>query len=75
MFNYLLKSSATFDVNGVVFRLANESSASWTLVYEFVSDRLRAVRQDMIIQRMSPSDTLLLLEAMIPFYLVAEYRY
>uniref|UniRef100_A0A914W233 SAC3/GANP/THP3 conserved domain-containing protein n=1 Tax=Plectus sambesii TaxID=2011161 RepID=A0A914W233_9BILA len=57
-----------------LLRLANESTASWTLVYEFVADRLRAIRQDMIIQRMNPLHTLELLEAMIPFYFIAEYR-
>ncbi|CAJ0573666.1 unnamed protein product, partial [Mesorhabditis spiculigera] len=48
--------------------------ASFTQVYHFVCDRLRAVRQDLIVQHATPRDFQLLLEKMIPFYLVTEHR-
>ncbi|CAL8109588.1 unnamed protein product [Orchesella dallaii] len=44
-------------------------------VYDFVFDRLRAVRQDMVIQRISNESALVLLEAIIKFHLYAEYRF
>ena len=47
----------------------------WDLVYNFVVDRLRAVRQDMVVQRLNAKDSLFLLEKMIPFYVEAEYLF
>ena len=49
-------------------------SSSWPVAYEFIVDRLRAVRQDMIIQNTNSKERLLLLEAMIPFYIESQYR-
>ncbi|KAF4532472.1 hypothetical protein B566_EDAN003048, partial [Ephemera danica] len=47
----------------------------WVIVYEFVADRLRAVRQDMVIQGLiSGDDSLLVLEAMVLFHIYAGYR-
>ncbi|CAJ0941380.1 unnamed protein product, partial [Mesorhabditis belari] len=46
---------------------------SFSAVYSFVTDRLRAVRQDMILQQCSPKDTQNILERMLPFYIVTEY--
>uniref|UniRef100_A0A1I7WWP3 SAC3_GANP domain-containing protein n=1 Tax=Heterorhabditis bacteriophora TaxID=37862 RepID=A0A1I7WWP3_HETBA len=44
-----------------------------TTVFSFVSDRLRAVRQDMILQQPSPVDTMKILQKMIPFYIETDY--
>lgn len=49
-------------------------TSEWFIAYEFIMDRLRAVRQDMIIQNMSSSESVVLLEAMIPFYVESQYR-
>ncbi|XP_062252238.1 SAC3 domain-containing protein 1 [Platichthys flesus] len=46
----------------------------WTEVYGFVFDRLRGVKQDMIIQRVSGSDCVLILERMVRFLVYASYR-
>ncbi|KAM3961840.1 germinal-center associated nuclear protein [Aphomia sociella] len=45
-----------------------------TTVYDFVNDRLRAVRQDMTIQRLPPEQCINLLEPMVRFYVYFGYR-
>nr|XP_034840422.1 germinal-center associated nuclear protein [Maniola hyperantus] len=42
--------------------------------YDFLNDRLRAVRQDMTIQRLLPEQCVVLLEPMIRFYVYYGYR-
>ncbi|KAL6739096.1 hypothetical protein Aduo_012582 [Ancylostoma duodenale] len=51
----------------------HEKHARFGCVYSFVFDRLRAVRQDMILQDVSPLDTVEILQEMIPFYFDADY--
>ncbi|NP_001373424.1 SAC3 domain-containing protein 1 [Danio rerio] len=46
----------------------------WTEVYSFVFDRLRSVRQDMIIQRVSGPDCVAVLEKSVRFLLYSSYR-
>ncbi|XP_072295272.1 SAC3 domain-containing protein 1 isoform X2 [Eucyclogobius newberryi] len=46
----------------------------WTEVYGFVFDRLRAVKQDMIIQRLSGTDCVTILEQAVRFLVYASYR-
>ncbi|KAF0042207.1 SAC3 domain-containing protein 1 [Scophthalmus maximus] len=46
----------------------------WTEVYSFVFDRLRSVKQDMIIQRVSGSDCVAILEPTVRFLVYAAYR-
>ena len=43
-------------------------------VYDFVFDRLRSVRQDMIIQRVSGPDCERILEQTVRFHIYASYR-
>lgn len=47
----------------------------WNVVYDFIMDRLRAVRQDMVIQNLSGADYVSLLQPMIRFYAFAAYKY
>ncbi|XP_053500122.1 SAC3 domain-containing protein 1 isoform X2 [Ictalurus furcatus] len=59
--------------------LVDEIAASptlhpWTEVYSFVFDRLRSVRQDMIIQRVSGWECVAVLERTVRFHLYASYR-
>lgn len=42
-------------------------------VYNFIMDRFRAIRQDMVIQRLTADDCILLVEKMLPFYIETEY--
>lgn len=59
--------------------LVDEIAASatlqpWTEVYDFVFDRLRSVRQDMIIQRVSGPICVAVLERTVRFLIYASYR-
>ncbi|XP_016895520.1 SAC3 domain-containing protein 1 isoform X2 [Cynoglossus semilaevis] len=59
--------------------LINDVAASpdlhpWTEVYSFVFDRLRAVKQDMIIQRVSGPDCVSILERAVRFLVYASFR-
>uniref|UniRef100_A0A914ZL89 SAC3/GANP/THP3 conserved domain-containing protein n=1 Tax=Parascaris univalens TaxID=6257 RepID=A0A914ZL89_PARUN len=64
------------DTVAYLLRVVSEydSREAWPDVYEFVSDRLRAIRQDMIVENLDAEKSILLLESMIPFYAEAEYR-
>uniref|UniRef100_F1L019 80 kDa MCM3-associated protein n=1 Tax=Ascaris suum TaxID=6253 RepID=F1L019_ASCSU len=64
------------DTVAYLLRVVSEydSREAWPDVYEFVSDRLRAVRQDMVVENLDAEKSILLLESMIPFYAEAEYR-
>ncbi|KAJ8277264.1 hypothetical protein GJAV_G00073290 [Gymnothorax javanicus] len=53
---------------------ASPALSPWTEVYDFVFDRLRCVRQDMVIQRVSGAEAAALLERMVRFLLYASYR-
>ncbi|KAK0395305.1 hypothetical protein QR680_001217 [Steinernema hermaphroditum] len=57
-----------------LLKLSSESSAPWPLVYDFLMDRLRAVRQDMTIGSVLPEQTQRLLELMLPFYFKSVVR-
>uniref|UniRef100_A0AAQ5Y209 SAC3/GANP/THP3 conserved domain-containing protein n=1 Tax=Amphiprion ocellaris TaxID=80972 RepID=A0AAQ5Y209_AMPOC len=53
---------------------ASSHQHPWTEVYSFVFDRLRSVKQDMIIQRVSGSDCVAILERTVRFLIYASYR-
>ncbi|XP_057175520.1 SAC3 domain-containing protein 1 [Triplophysa rosa] len=53
---------------------ASKTFQPWTEVYSFVFDRLRSVRQDMIIQRLSGPECVTMLEKSVRFLLYASYR-
>lgn len=53
---------------------ASSTFQPWTEVYSFVFDRLRSVRQDMIIQRVSGPDCVAVLEKSVRFLLYSSYR-
>ncbi|XP_077463463.1 SAC3 domain-containing protein 1 isoform X1 [Stigmatopora argus] len=46
----------------------------WNEVYSFVFDRLRSVKQDMIIQRVHGTDCVAILERSVRFLIYASYR-
>ncbi|XP_072743056.1 germinal-center associated nuclear protein isoform X2 [Anoplolepis gracilipes] len=46
----------------------------WTLIYDFVFDRLRSVRQDAVIQRIDVTSNILLLEPIVRFHIYAAQR-
>jgi hypothetical protein len=47
----------------------------WCIVYDFVFDRLRAVRQDLVIQGLGSVDSIKVLEPIVRFHCYAGYRY
>ncbi|GLD50217.1 SAC3 domain-containing protein 1-like isoform X1 [Lates japonicus] len=53
---------------------ASPNLCPWTEVYGFVFDRLRGVKQDMIIQRVSGLDCVAILEQTVRFLIYASYR-
>ncbi|CAB3360790.1 Hypothetical predicted protein [Cloeon dipterum] len=60
-----------------LIRLALEEQdlcGNWSTIYDFVADRLRAVRKDIVIQGLSGRDVLPILEVMVLFHLYAGYR-
>uniref|UniRef100_A0AC34FYC9 SAC3/GANP/THP3 conserved domain-containing protein n=1 Tax=Panagrolaimus sp. ES5 TaxID=591445 RepID=A0AC34FYC9_9BILA len=44
----------------------------WQTLYGFISDRFRAIRQDLIVQQLQPQQIIRLLELQIPFYINAR---
>lgn len=54
--------------------VATALNVPWIVIYDFIMDRLRAVRQDMVIQNLSAADSISLLQPMIRFYALAAYR-
>lgn len=51
----------------------NIHTAGWVDRYNFVTDRLRAVRQDMVIQNLPSVDCIKLLKPMVKFHVFAAY--
>ncbi|CAI2351462.1 unnamed protein product [Caenorhabditis sp. 36 PRJEB53466] len=48
------------------------TSSEFSSVFSFVSDRLRSVRQDMIMQNLNGKNAILLMEQMLPFYIETD---
>uniref|UniRef100_A0A1A8FV83 SAC3 domain containing 1 n=1 Tax=Nothobranchius korthausae TaxID=1143690 RepID=A0A1A8FV83_9TELE len=56
------------------FVIASPSLNPWTEVYSFAFDRLRCVKQDMIVQRLSGLECVAILERAVRFLIYASYR-
>lgn len=52
-----------------------ETEHQWNVVYDFIFDRLRAVRQDMVIQNIGGDEAIDILEKITRFHVYAGYRY
>lgn len=50
------------------------SDVDWAKIYDFVFDRLRAIRQDMVIQRIDVHMSIQLYEPIVRFYVYAAER-
>nr|XP_015220821.1 PREDICTED: SAC3 domain-containing protein 1 [Lepisosteus oculatus] len=53
---------------------SSDTLGPWTEVYDFVFDRLRSVRQDMIVQRVGGETCVAILERTVRFLLYASHR-
>ncbi|XP_026501550.1 germinal-center associated nuclear protein isoform X1 [Vanessa tameamea] len=61
-------------IHYLLIKVSNRSDVPMSVLYDFLNDRLRAVRQDMTIQRLPPEECIVLLEPMIRFYVYFGYR-
>ncbi|KYN06755.1 80 kDa MCM3-associated protein [Cyphomyrmex costatus] len=55
-------------------KIITQTDLDWVLIYDFVFDRLRSVRQDAVIQRVDTVTSILLLEPIIRFHIYAAQR-
>ncbi|XP_061190038.1 SAC3 domain-containing protein 1-like [Saccostrea echinata] len=55
-------------------RISLVEGRPWNEVYDFIFDRLRAVRQDMTIQQIGGFEAITLLEYIVRFYIYSGYR-
>lgn len=46
----------------------------WPIIYDFLVDRLRSVRQDMVIQNLSAADSISILQPIVKFHAYAAYK-
>ncbi|XP_070536903.1 SAC3 domain-containing protein 1-like isoform X2 [Ptychodera flava] len=67
--NVLMKT-----VKYLVNRLLTREDVKWLEIYNFVFDRMRCIRQDMVLQQLSPVHCIELLEPIVRFYIYAGYR-
>ncbi|XP_013182028.1 PREDICTED: SAC3 domain-containing protein 1 [Papilio xuthus] len=58
----------------LLLRVTKRTDVTAACIYDFVNDRLRAIRQDMTVQRLGPEECMQLLEPMIRFYVYFGYR-
>ncbi|CAK1552656.1 unnamed protein product [Leptosia nina] len=61
-------------VKHLLFVVAKRIDVPLAVMYDFLNDRLRAVRQDVTIQRLPPAQCLELLEPIIRFHVYFGYR-
>lgn len=61
-------------VDYLLRNVVKETRVPWNVVYEFVTDRLRSVRQDMIIQQLPCEECIAILEPIVRFHAYAAYR-
>ncbi|XP_072944438.1 germinal-center associated nuclear protein [Epargyreus clarus] len=66
---YILKKTVDY----LLFEVTKRTDVPILVIYNFVTDRLRAVRQDMIIQELKPNLRIILLEPMIRFHTYFGY--
>jgi len=59
--------------NYVLYRVAILGQP-WREIYEYVFDRLRAVRQDLVMQDCSDERAVDVLEKAVRFYIYSDYR-
>ena len=72
---YQLRLIFVFVFVFVVFRVLIDKETPWNVIYDFIFDRLRAVRQDISIQCINDTDSLSIFERIVRFHIYAAYRY
>jgi SAC3 domain-containing protein 1 len=57
-----------------IIRVLTNAEVPFNVIYDFIFDRLRAVRQDLVIQRIENEDAIILLETIVKFHIYADFR-
>ncbi|KAK9891738.1 hypothetical protein WA026_016535 [Henosepilachna vigintioctopunctata] len=52
----------------------NDTQVSWIVKYNFITDRLRSIRQDMVIQNTSKAYSICLLQPIVRFHAYSAYK-
>ncbi|KAL6260269.1 hypothetical protein P5V15_007801 [Pogonomyrmex californicus] len=55
-------------------KIAKRTDFDWAKIYDFIFDRLRAIRQDAVIQRIDTAPNILLLEQIVRFHIYSAQR-
>lgn len=50
------------------------TDVNWRIIYEYVFDRIRAIKQDMTIQRLEVSISIMILEPIVRFHIYSAER-
>lgn len=61
-------------INEINFSLVDNTDVPWHVIYDFITDRLLEVRQDMVIQNVSEIESIGLLQPIVRFHAFAHYR-
>ncbi|KAH1022479.1 hypothetical protein HUJ04_011872 [Dendroctonus ponderosae] len=61
-------------VNYLLTEVIKNDEVPWHVTYDFVMDRLRSVRQDMVIQNLSAKESIYIFQKIVSFYAYAAYR-
>ena len=61
-------------MNFLIDEIADREDQPWHVVYSFMCDRIRAIRQDVVIQRIGGRDAIELLEKATRFHILAGYK-
>ncbi|XP_018563907.1 SAC3 domain-containing protein 1-like [Anoplophora glabripennis] len=67
--NILLKT-----LNYLLDDIISRKDLPWTVIYDFVMDRLRSIRQDLVIQNSSKAYCISILQPIVRFHAYASYR-
>ncbi|GIY01796.1 germinal-center associated nuclear protein [Caerostris darwini] len=60
-------------MNYLINEIIPRNDLPWVTVYDFVNDRIQAIRQDMTVQRIEDNNAVVILEMCIRFYITASY--
>ncbi|GFS46894.1 germinal-center associated nuclear protein [Nephila pilipes] len=60
-------------MNYLVNEIIPRNEIPWVVVYDFVNDRIQAIRQDITVQRIEDHNAVEILEKCIRFYIIASY--
>lgn len=61
-------------INYLLQDVLTNTRVPWNVTYDFITDRLRSVRQDMIIQNLPVIDSIKILQPIVNFHAYASYR-